>query len=614
MDAELYTQAVVDRQVWELLMNLLDQFYALLGGRRPTLKETAALISGALDRAVLSALPEEEEGVAVGRIGHMLPGRTEALVLPGMNDGVMTPGGTSLLSDAERRALKDATGRTVGVDQGKMGMIVRSDYYRTMTLPERRLSVSWCLRDESGSALLPGEPVFELRRLFPALREEGGLRPEDPPCAPATPSLALEEIGPLLREVRAGDRDALPDGWDGVLRALSRDVSAAPTLLEMLSRTVSDRPAARIAPATALRLFHGQRVSISRLECCAGCPRQHFMRYGLRPAQPEEFEFSAGDAGNFFHEALRRYLDEAVRDPGWPRLDDRRVDQLMDGILDDLTLPWEEGPLREDAAGRWQGESYLRRVRRAASVLTRSAANSDFKVLGTEMEFGTPQGMPPVILSLPDGSRVALQGKIDRLDRYRGPDGDYLRVLDLKSSAKQLDPARMDRGEQLQLMIYLAAALQARPGSLPAGALYFPVQDREVRADTPEQAEERRMKEVQLRGVVLAEEDVLRAMDREISPFSLPKVLNQDGSISRTVGWALPPETLRNLMDAARTRAEELCVRIRSGEVSASPSVSDDRSACTFCEFQSVCRRRKSDERPLPKGITFADVGRPTDK
>ena len=253
-------------------------------------------------------------------------------------------------------------------------------------------------------------------------------------------------------------------------------------------------------------------------------------------------------------------------------------------------------------------------MRRAASVLTRSAANSDFVVLGTEMEFGTPQGMPPVILSLPDGSRVALQGKIDRLDRYRGPDGDYLRVLDLKSSVKQLDPARMDSGEQLQLMIYLSAALQARPGSLPAGALYFPVQDREVKADTPEQAEDRRMKEVQLRGVVLAEEDVLRAMDRDVSPFSLPKVLNQDGSVSRSVGWALPQETLRSLMDAARDKAAELCVRIRSGEVSASPSVSDDRSACTFCEFQTVCRRRKSDERPLPKGLSFADVGRRPDK
>ena len=167
----------------------------------------------------------------------------------------------------------------------------------------------------------------------------------------------------------------------------------------------------------------------------------------------------------------------------------------------------------------------------------------------------------------------------------------------------------MDAGEQLQLMIYLRAALQGSPGSLPAGALYFPVQDREVDSPDERAAEEQRLKNLQLRGVVLAEEDVLHAMDRDQSPFSLPKVFNQDGSVSKTASWALPAETLTHLMDAAAKKASELCTRIRSGEVSVSPSVSDSESACTFCDFRSACPVRKQDERPLPKGLTFANVG-----
>ena len=604
-----YSEAVIDRQIWDLLMNLLDELWHLLGGRRATIREMALLLTGALDRAVLSALPEEEEGVAIGRIGHMLPGRTEALILPGMNDGVLHTEETSLFSDAEKRALKAATGKSAGLDQAQMGMLARTDYFRTMTLPERRLFVSYCLRDEAGTALLPGEPVSELRRLFPRLREEGGLLAGDAPADPGTPALAAEGAGPVLREVREGRAEDLPAPWADALRGLARDPVYGASVREMMTRALPANAPRRISAPTAIRLFHSSRVSISRLECFAGCPRKHFIRYGLRPALPRAYEFTAGDAGNFYHEALQRYVNEAVRDSAWPRLREDQVSGIMDRILDSLTLPWEEGPLGEDALGRWQGEGLVRCVRHAASVLTRHAANSDFQVLGTEMEFGSGEGLPPLILSLPDGARVALQGKIDRLDLYRGPDGDYLRVLDLKSSAKELNPARMDRGEQLQLMIYLKAALQSRSGARPAGALYFPVIDPEVDAASSAAADDARMKKVQLKGALLADPDIVRAMDRDILPFSLPSVINKDGSFSKSVKWALPAEVLDQLMDAAVSRAADLCVRIRAGEADASPSAEDRFSACTWCEFASVCPRRKQDERPLPGGMRFEDVG-----
>lgn len=270
-----------------------------------------------------------------------------------------------------------------------------------------------------------------------------------------------------------------------------------------------------------------------------------------------------------------------------------------------------ESPLWSDALGRWQSDALMRRARHAADILTRFAANGDFQLLGTEVPFGTPEGLPPLVLTLPEGDKVALQGIIDRLDVYRSPEGDYLRVIDLKSSERTLQPARMDRGEQLQLMIYLQAAIQASPGALPAGALYYPVQDKEVNASSPEQAEDKRVKNVQFSGVALAEADVLRAMDRDRSPYSLPKALGKDGNLLKSASWALSETVLRRLMAAAVRKAELLCAEIRSGSVGPAPSAEADgsRSACTFCDFAGICSRTKSDERPLRKDMTFADVG-----
>ena len=607
MTEELFAEAVVDRQVWDALMNLLDQLWALLGGRKATLKEIALLVTGALERSMLSSLPEDEEGVSIGEIGHMLPGRTDALILPGMNDGIMAPGAGGLLSDPERREIEDRTGKAPGMDQARMAMMIRSDYYRTLTLPRKRLWVSFRLRDESGSALLPGEPVAELRRIFPALRQSGGLLEEIP--YPETPALAMAGLGDQLRSVADGTRPDLDPEWQAALRTLWRRPDTSAALREMLAPCLGPAEPRHISPETALRLFHGERVSISRLECYAGCPYKHFLRYGLRPVVQDAYTFSAADAGDFFHQALDRYIRAAVREPAWPALPEERVSRIMDAILSRLTEEWAESPLNADALSRWQGDEYLRRVRHAASTLTRFAANSDFEIVGTEIAFGEAEGLPPLVLTLSDGSRVALRGKIDRLDRFDGPDGRYLRVLDLKSSEKNLEPAKMLTGEQLQLMIYLRAALRNEPGARPAGALYFPIQDAEVPAKDPEEAETLRLKELQLRGVVSREEDVLHAMDRDLSPFSLPKVLNQDGSLSKSARWVLEEKTLLALTDAAVRRAAALCEQIRSGVIPASPSVESDRSsACTFCEFSALCPKRKEDERPLPKGITFANA------
>ncbi len=605
----MYAEAVVDRQFWDFLMKTLDQMQALLSGQRVSMREIAGFLSGALERGRIASLPEDEEGVSVGEIGHMLPGETDALILMGMNDGVMDIPEVGLLNDAERESLRASAGVRVGLDRSRMVMLRQSDYYRTMTLPEKYLRLSYSLRDEDGRARMPGEPAAELRRIFPQMREDGGVRADGIPDHPKTLWMSVKGLGPLLRRMREGELEDLDGEWKAALRQLWDGREEGSALREMIRRFFPERKNGNIQSGTALRLFQADRVSISRLECYAGCPYQHFVRYGLRPVIRTTWEFTAGETGTFFHAAMEKYINRAVREKNWPALTEERIGELMDRVLEEVTDEWKHGPLTGDAGGVWQGEEYIRRARHAAQVLTRFAGNSDFRVAGTEIPFGQENGLPPLILTLSDGTRVALQGKIDRLDTWDAPEGRYLRIMDLKSTPRELNPARMDRGEQLQLMIYLRAAQQADPGSRAAGAVYFPVQDGDVNAGNPEEAERKRIADIRLRGVVAAEPEVIRAMDREISPFSIGKVFNQDGSISKSVSWALEPEVLTGLMDAAVDRAEELCSLIRSGAVSATPSVEKEGvSACTWCEYLPVCKKRREDEVALDTGLTFRDA------
>ena len=215
-----------------------------------------------------------------------------------------------------------------------------------------------------------------------------------------------------------------------------------------------------------------------------------------------------------------------------------------------------------------------------------------------------------MVLTLKDGSKAAIHGKIDRIDTYENGEGLWLRIVDNKSSSRKPDAARMANGEQLQLMIYLKAVADANPQAHVAGAMYFPVEDKEVAAenDDPAAIESDRMKNVRMKGIVTAEEDVVRAMDRDIAPYSVDKVFNKDGSVSKSADWAVEEPIIRGLMDASEEKAGELCDRIRSGEIDAAPVTDGELSSCRYCEYHGICRARKEDERPLEKGITFCHI------
>ena len=608
---EMYREAVINRQIWKLVTDLLEQLRTLLGTRRAAIRDLDHMLRSALETANLAALPEQENGVAVGEVGHMLAGRIEALILPRAQDGMLTAPESGWLTDPERRKLEEATGKTIGISREKGCLVRKYDFYRTLTLPQKKLMVSWSLRSEDGGALQPDGLIARLRELFPRLKPDGGLRDSGRPAEPVTPSAALDSAGLVLKGLRNGTEEDVPAEWKTALISLLHSPRHGETARQILAGILPEAEKRKLEEQTARRLFMTDRLSVSRLEQFASCPYRHFIDYGLRPVRQENFEFESNDAGTFFHAALERYMDRAGADAAWPDITPEQADGYMDAVCAELTEEWRDSPLRDDAVGEWTGEGYLRRVRHAARVLTRFAANSEFRTIATEQAFGEAEGLPPVVLTLSDGSRAAIRGQIDRIDTWENGEGVWLRVVDNKSGEKKPpDPARMETGEQLQLMIYLKAAADSMPGARLAGAMYFPVTDREVdtASDDPERVEADRLGKVRMKGLVAAEEDVLQAMDRDVRPFSVDKVFKQDGTVLKSASWAVKEETLRELAEAAVEKAGELCERMRGGEIEADPGEDSQGPVCRYCEYRSVCRAAVKKGRERNEETTYQDI------
>lgn len=584
-------EAAQNRQVWQLLLDVLDQLYALLGSERARMKDLTRFLSSALADASLSSLPPTRDTVMIGEAGHLMTGSLDALLMMGLQDGVLSSTPDSLLSEQEKMAVGETLNHPVGLTRSQQGSLRLSDFYRTMAMPEKYLTLTFAEGAQDGAALRPSSLIGDVRRLMPGVEMTGGVT-DTGDALPLAPLSALEGLSLRLRALADGKTDALEAPWQDALRALWHMPDYQQVTRQMIAALDARIEPKRLDTADAAALFGQDAVSVSRLEEYAACPYQHFVDYGLKPVERREFVYQADEKGSFFHEALCRYAALAAALPGWPDVDDDAVDGVMDQVLAPLTALWENGPLTDDGIGRQLGKSYLHTIRRAAKMYTAHSRNSRFVTIGTEVPFGQGDGLPPVVLSLKDGRKLTLRGTIDRVDRFDGQHKAYLRVVDYKSSRRTLNPTRVWHGLQLQLLTYLKAATEGIPGTSPAGAFYFAVKDPVVdtEADSREAAEKDIARELRLKGVVLADAEVVEAMDYDEPGFSFEKVFKQDGTIAAAAN-ALDAEQMAALMRHTQRTAERFAQEIREGRMDVSPAEVGEETPCTYCTYGGICRR-----------------------
>ena len=78
---------------------------------------------------------------------------------------------------------------------------------------------------------------------------------------------------------------------------------------------------------------------------------------------------------------------------------------------------------------------------------------------------------------------VEIVGKIDRLDVAKTENAKYIRIIDYKSSDKNIDLNEFISGTQIQLITYLDSVVSEKENKLPAGMLYFKMIDPIIKSD-----------------------------------------------------------------------------------------------------------------------------------
>lgn len=567
-------RAAEGSQVWGQITACLDQIAALYENTpdAPSARTLCELIEQALGVTELKPLPQSADAVSAGSLEHMKMRPVRLLIIAGATDAEESSP-AAILSDAEREAIEHEVwlgpNRT---ERSRMRMLAAKS---AVSFAQETVWISWHVSAADGSVRRPGSLVRSVRSIFPLQPVSGSVNETERERALRLlqPDAAISRAGEALRREKGPSRLEIE-----AMQALARIPEKRSRLEAMRGALLGDPLPESIPSALAARLYDGPKtLSVTRLERFARCPFSHFLQYGARPEEIREYGVTPRDSGDFCHQALSRFTELYPEETDMETAV-RRMDSITAQLLEE-TLPGVE----QDGAVYARETGQLRAVaRRAAMTNLRQMGASRFSPVAAETAFRGKTAVPL------DGA--LLEGRIDRVDLWKSVEETYLRVVDYKRGGKEIKLSQIYYGLQLQLLVYLVAA-GAIFDAQYAGALYFNVSDPLVRTDSenPEAIEDERGKELRLDGMILEDEQVVRAM-ADPPEMALPVHINKDGSLKKS-DKLLSREDFALLADHALSCARRDLAAIREGIIGAHPASLESSTPCEWCDFAAVCRQ-----------------------
>ena len=241
--------------------------------------------------------------------------------------------------------------------------------------------------------------------------------------------------------------------------------------------------------------------------------------------------------------------------------------------------------------------------------LWQELSRAEFAPVDFEVNFGGNGQMDAI--QIPGGRMEAcLRGFVDRVDTWVSHGAHYFRVVDYKTGKKDFDYCDVYNGVGLQMLLYLFALEKAGEAvvgekPIPAGVQYFPARAPLMSADgrlSDEEAEQERLKQWKRRGLLLENEDVLKAMDPDGDMSRMCCTRKKDGSIS---GDLADREQLRLLEKYVFRVLKKMVDDIASGNVAPNPYTrGTSHDACAFCPYGPVCHKAEVEGRRNYKTMT----------
>ena len=586
-------------QIYRLFMDLLDQVYELLGEEEISRQEFADILEAGFGEITVGTIPQNVDRIVVGDMERTRLKQVKVLFFLGVNDGNIPKNASKggIISDMDREFLIES-GTEMAPSPRQQMYIQRLYLYLNMTKPSEQLYLSYAKVNSEGKGIRPSYLIDTVRKLFPAMSVEY------PQNRSRLEQIEGRQEGAryLAEELREYVEGTLPEeerqDFYLMYRAYEADAAGRDLLTRAAFRRYRESGLSRIVA----RALYGQQLenSVSRLETYAACACRHFLQYGLSLQEREEFGFEASDMGTVYHAVLENFAGKLAESnlTWWDFTEDFAAKAVKESV-EAYASTYGETVLYSSARNEYAITRMSRILTRTVLTLQKHLKQGSFQPDDYELSFRFAEDLDSIHVDLSEDEKMHLQGRIDRIDVSEDAEHVYVKVIDYKSGNRKFDLAALYYGLQLQLVVYMNAAMEMESRKhpdkeiVPAALLYYHIDDPTIETPvelTDEQINEQILAKLRMNGVVNSDPEVVERLDRYMQDKSvvIPVEKKKDGSFSARSG-VLSREEMQLISSYVDAKIRSIGREILDGKIAANPYEKGNEEACTYCAYKKVC-------------------------
>ena len=481
------------------------------------------------------------------------------------------------MNDKDRDILKD---NDLEIAQGTTDNLFEEQFniYKAFTTAEEKLYLSFSSSNIDGSTLRPSIMIAKIKKIFPNLKEESDIIKKRDSITNV--NATFDNLLDNIRKRQNGE--FVNEIWNDVYNWYNNDAEWKEKLTEKLKALDYSNKAELIKSDNLDKLYGNTlKTSISKLEQYRNCPFSFHLKYGLKLKEQEEYKINAIDTGSFIHEVIDEYFQKMEEKNDTSEVEMRHIIEQI--IAEKLAL--DKYYLFSSSAKFITLINRLKKtIIEAIKYIVYQIECSDFKVVGHEEEF------------VRKFDNVELIGKIDRVDIGKKDNIEYVRIIDYKSSDKNIDLNQVVAGTQIQLLTYIDSMTEEQ-NKEPAGILYFNILEPILNTNknlSDEEIEEEIKQSFRMNGLILADVKVVKMMDKTLEKGSssiIPAYIDKEGNLSNAKSNTITKEQFINLKKMIKKLITQISKEITSGIIDIKPIYNKSKkiAACKYCQYNCIC-------------------------
>ncbi len=594
-------------QVEGIVIDILDQAVDVIGEERLEYSELFRILTSGFANEEIGIIPVALDQVNIGDIARIKGRDVKILYIVGINDGILPASKKEegLLSDRDRVTLGEAG---INLSSTTRNKVFEEQYllYIALTISSECLMLSYPMADFEGKSLRPSIVISRMKKIFPNLVEESAIydlgNRKNKLSKIVAPIPTFNEL--IISMRRDFDKEYIEPYWSEVYEWFKNNDEFKDKVKNIFKGLNYSNIGDNVSRNKLRKLYQNDLeklvFSVSRLEKYAECPFSYFVQYGLKAKNRKVYEFTPPDLGSFVHEMLDSFTKK-VKEDGilWSDLSNEKCKEIVCNLIDKKLMEESNSILNSTKKFKYLAQRFKRVISKSVSVIASQIGKGEFEVFKTEFDFGSYNSGEAITLDLDNNEKVYLQGRIDRIDKLDLDGETYIRIIDYKTGAKKFDLNELYYGLQMQLLVYLDALIknskyiidkQVKPGAI----LYFKIDDPIIKSKkemTDEEVEKEVLSSLKMKGLILKDARVVRAMDKDIEGYSLviPASFKADGSFKATSD-VVTEEEFRILREYVNRKMIDICEEMLSGDIKIQPTKNSNVAHCEYCDFSSICQ------------------------